>query len=109
MYTEKQPWGETKYEILQNSHTHFQTKQQKVDFITNKHFGRMLFLDGVLQLASADEALYHRPFAQHVMKQKQQPRILVAGGADGALLREIQDHDEKYTLVGRAMCAVKLH
>jgi spermidine synthase len=98
MYTEKQPWGETKYDILPNSHIQFQTQKQNVDLISNSHFGRMLFLDGVLQLSSADEHIYHRHFAQHVMKQNQQSTILVAGGADGALLREIQDHDGKYNL-----------
>jgi hypothetical protein len=98
MYTEKQPWGETKYDIFSNSHIQFRTKKQKVDLISNPHFGRMLFLDEVLQLASADEHMYHRPFAHQVMKMKEQSRILVAGGADGALLREIQDHDGKYNL-----------
>jgi spermidine synthase len=94
-FTETQPWGTSSYRVQPNSHTQFQTQKQKVDLISNPHFGRMLFLDGVLQLASADEHMYHRPFAQHGMKQ---PRILVAGGADGALLREIQDHDGKYNL-----------
>ncbi len=98
MFTEQQPWGTTNYTILPNTRTSFQTKKQKVDLITNPHFGRILFLDGVLQLASADENMYHRPFAINVMKNRIQPRILVAGGGDGALLREIQDHDGKFNL-----------
>jgi spermidine synthase len=105
-YTEQQPWGSSSYTVYPNSHVHFQTKQQKVDLITNPHFGRMLFLENTLQLASADEYLYHRPLAQLGMKQRPQPRILVAGGADGALLREIQDHDGKYDLGVKEMVLV---
>jgi spermidine synthase len=40
------------------------------------------------------------------MKQRQQPRILVAGGAEGAVLREIQDHDGKYDLGVKEMVMV---
>jgi hypothetical protein len=106
MFTEQQPWGTSSYTIIPDSHIQFQTQKQKVDLISNSHFGRMLFLDGVLQLASVDEYIYHRPFAQQVMKNNEQSRILVAGGADGALLREIQDHDGKYNLGVKDMVLV---
>jgi spermidine synthase len=106
MYTEKQPWGETKYDILPNSHITFQTQKQKVDLITNPHFGRMLFLDGVLQCTTADEVFYHYPIVTYCMKHRQQPRILIAGGAEGAVLREIQDHDGKYDLGVKEMVMV---
>ena len=48
-YIELQPWGSTIYDIEADSYLQFQTKMQNVEFITNPYFGRMLFLDGILQ------------------------------------------------------------
>lgn len=97
-YTEKQAWGTTSYIILSNSYTHLQTKRAQIDLITNPHFGRMLFIDGVLQSSTADEQLYHKPLVKAAMGYRPCTKILVAGGAEGATIREIQNHDSSYNL-----------
>jgi len=87
-FIESQPWGSTQYEIVEGSYTSFQTKIQKVDFITNPHFGRMLFLDGVLQSTTSDEALYHKELVDKGMRRTSR-NILIAGGCEGAVAREV--------------------
>lgn len=56
-------------------------------------FGRMLFLDGELQSASADEHIYHETLVHPVMAASagsgQTPRVLVVGGGEGATVREV--------------------
>jgi spermidine synthase len=59
-------------------------------------FGRMLFLDGELQSASADEHIYHETLVHPVMaaststsSSRQGARVLVVGGGEGATVREV--------------------
>ena len=87
-FEESQPWGSTTYQVVQGSHVSFCTAHQKVDLITNPCFGRMLFLDGVLQSASADEAIYHRALISPLTPQTVQT-ALILGGAEGAAAREV--------------------
>jgi spermidine synthase len=97
-YTEKQPWGTTSYTIRPGSYTSFQTTRAKVDLITNSHFGRMLFIDNVLQSSTADEHIYHKAIVKSAMGFRPNTRILVAGGAEGATVREIQNLDSASNL-----------
>lgn len=93
---ELQPWGSTRYEIVEGSHISLQTDKAQVDIITNPHFGRMLFIDGVLQSASADEAIYHEAIVAAVFskRNKEKPvKVLIAGGAEGAAAREVLKMD----------------
>jgi hypothetical protein len=83
---EIQPWGETSYTVLNGSHQSFNTDRASVDLITNPYYGRMLFIDGVLQSAEIDEHIYHSELASLV---PQKGRILIAGGAEGALAKEV--------------------
>lgn len=83
---EIQPWGETSYTVLNGSHQSFNTDRASVDLITNPYYGRMLFIDGVLQSAETDEYIYHSELASLV---PQKGRILIAGGAEGALAKEV--------------------
>lgn len=92
-YSEKQSWGKTIYDVIPGTHTNFETERAKVDLITNPYFGRMLFIDNVLQSSEADEMQYHKPFVQAALESIPVPqRILIAGGAEGAMLREVQDY-----------------
>lgn len=97
-FTEKQPWGTTSYTFLPGSHTHFTTSKATIDLITNPHFGRMLFIDNVLQSSTADEKLYHIPLVKAAMGFRPQERVLIAGGAEGATIREIQNLDSSCNL-----------
>ena len=87
-YIENQSWGETHYEVAPGSHISFKTSRQQVDLITNPRFGRMLFLDGVLQSASVDEHIYHEALVQFGLTSKSEC-ILIAGGAEGGVVREV--------------------
>jgi spermidine synthase len=92
-YTEIQPWGSTAYEIVNRSYVGFMSKRQRVEFITNPHFGRMLFLDGVLQSSSSDEKIYHEALVAPGLFIRKPARILIAGGSEGAVAREVLKHD----------------
>lgn len=85
-YTEIQPWGVTLYTVLNGSHHSFNTGRAKIDLITNPYYGRMLFIDGVLQSAKSDEKLYHHAL---VNPHKEPKHVLIAGGAEGALAKEL--------------------
>lgn len=87
-FIEKQSWGETHYEVVPGSHVFFKTARQQVDLITNPRFGRMLFLDGVLQSASVDEHIYHEALVQFGLTPESET-ILIAGGAEGGVVREV--------------------
>jgi spermidine synthase len=100
-FIEYQPWGSTTYDIEEKSYVGFMSKVQRVEFITNPHFGRMLFLDGVLQSASFDEKIYHKALVpagfferpgDYGFPSKPQ-RVLIAGGSEGAVAREVLKHD----------------
>ena len=98
-YTEKQPWGQTVYDVIPKTHIQFTTLKQKVDLITNPYFGRILFLDNCLQSATADEHIYHQELvSKGIVEGRSQRRVLIAGGAEGATLREIQNFDAKFGL-----------
>jgi len=79
----------------------FETNVQRVEFITNPSFGRMLFLDGVLQSASLDEIIYHKALVSPGFFERPEDygfpskprRVLIAGGAEGAVAREVLKHD----------------
>ncbi len=56
-------------------------------------YGRMLFLDGLVQSAEADEPLYHEPLVHPALVIHGAPRrVLVGGTGEGASLREILRH-----------------
>ena len=86
---EVQPWGITKYTIIRGSHITFQTRRAKIDLITNPHFGRMLFIDGVLQCAQSDEHIYHEAIVSFANPTAAAARVLIGGGAEGAVAREV--------------------
>lgn len=53
-------------------------------------FGRALFLDSVLELASSDEFIYHEHLVLPALLRHPNPkRVLVQGGGDGLALREV--------------------
>jgi spermidine synthase len=83
---EYQPWGITEYTVLNGSRKSFKTSRASIDLITNPYYGRMLFIDGVLQSTSSDEKIYH---GELVKNMGEPSRVLIAGGAEGALARQV--------------------
>ncbi len=78
-----------------------QTGVQKVEVYETESFGRMLVIDGKIQLTEFDEAFYHEMLVHVPMLTHASPRnVLIIGGGDGGALREVLKHDvTKVTLV----------
>ncbi len=101
-YTEKQTdsYGITA-KIKRTLHTE-QTDFQKLDMIETEEFGNMLTLDGMVMTTERDEFVYHEMVAHVPLFTHPNPKhVLVVGGGDGGVLREIIKHPsvEKATLV----------
>lgn len=69
------------------------TEHQDLVIFENDHFGRVLALDGVVQLTEKDEAIYHEMMT-HVplLAHGSVSSVLVIGGGDGGILREVLKH-----------------
>lgn len=69
------------------------TAFQDVEIVETRAFGRALFLDGAPQSAVADEFVYHEALVQPALVAHPAPRrVLIAGGGEGATLREVLRH-----------------
>lgn len=70
-----------------------QTRWQHVGIYQLRRYGRTLFLDGSLQSAESDERRYHESLIHPAMLTHPAPqRVLIAGGGEGATLRETLKH-----------------
>jgi spermidine synthase len=77
------------------------TEHQHLVIFENETWGTVLMLDGVCQLTTSDEFVYHEMMAHVPLFQLEKPkRVLVVGGGDGGVLREVLKHPsvEKATL-----------
>jgi len=73
--------------------SHRQTEFQTIDVYDTEAFGRVLTLDGHIQLTELDERAYHESLVQVPLLSIQNPiSALVVGGGDGGVLREICKH-----------------
>jgi spermidine synthase len=78
------------------------SKFQRIEIIRNKDFGRILFIDGLLQTTERDEFYYHEMLVHPALSSHPKPRrVLIVGGGDGGALREVLKYRsvEKATLV----------
>ncbi|MBI3573309.1 MAG: S-adenosylmethionine decarboxylase [Candidatus Kerfeldbacteria bacterium] len=66
-----------------------QSRFQNISIIENELFGRMLFLDGELQIASSDHAVYERALVDPLYVHTKPADVLVLGGGDGGVAREL--------------------
>lgn len=72
---------------------HVRTRYQDAIVADTSAYGRVLFLDGLVQSAEADEALYHEALVHPALVLHGGPRrVLVGGTGEGAALREILRH-----------------
>lgn len=70
------------------------SKFQQIDLFQTKNHGKMLVLDGIIQLTQSDEFAYQEMLAHVPMFAHPCPEnILVIGGGDGGILRELGRHD----------------
>jgi len=69
------------------------SKFQSVDIINTGSFGVCLVLDGKIQSSEADEFIYHEALVHPAMLTHPRPeRVFIAGGGEGATLREVLTH-----------------
>ena len=94
-FFEKDPYAPIQYvygveKVLHKSKSDF----QEIMVIENPHFGKVLVLDGVVQITERDEFFYHEMLVHVVMHAHPNPRnIIVIGGGDGGAVREVLKHD----------------
>ncbi len=71
-----------------------QTKFQSIEIIRTGSFGKCLVLDGKMQSSEIDEFIYHEALVQPAMLTHPCPEtVFIAGGGEGATLREILSHN----------------
>ncbi len=92
-YTEKQtPNLGFSCKITRTLHTE-QTEYQDMAVIDTLQFGKMLVLDGMVMTTEADEFVYHEMISHVALNTHPNPKkVLVVGGGDGGVIREILKH-----------------
>jgi len=70
------------------------SKFQDILIIKSKAYGKVLILDGVINLTEEDECAYSEMISHVPMLGHHDPRrVLIIGGGDGAVLREVLLHE----------------
>jgi spermidine synthase len=70
------------------------TEHQHLIIFKNKMFGNVMVLDGVVQTTEKDEFFYHEMMAHvPILSHGNAKKILVIGGGDGGVIREVIKHD----------------
>jgi len=71
------------------------SRYQNISIYESKHYGKILMLDGVIQLTERDADSYNEMMAHPAMFSHPNPRrVLIIGGGDGYVLSEILKHPE---------------
>ncbi len=70
-----------------------QTAHQRLRLFETPRYGRVLTLDGVVQVTEGDEFIYHEMMAHvPVLAHGSARRVLIIGGGDGGMAREVLRH-----------------
>ncbi|HMK57033.1 MAG TPA: polyamine aminopropyltransferase [Dissulfurispiraceae bacterium] len=94
-FFEKDPYAPIQY-LYEISNILYAGKSpfQEIMVIENPHFGRMLILDGVVQITERDEFFYHEMLVHVLLHAHPNPKkVIVIGGGDGGVVREVLKHD----------------
>ena len=68
---------------------------QTIEIVDTYDFGRMLVLDGIVNVADKDEFVYHEMMTHIPLCTHPNPKtVLVIGGGDGGIVREIGKHSQ---------------
>lgn len=78
---------------------HTRSKYQDISIVKTEYYGKVLILDGVVQLTERDADSYNEMMAHIAMMAVTEPkRVLVVGGGDGYVLSEVSfDHASRRT------------
>ncbi|ATA20716.1 spermidine synthase [Gibbsiella quercinecans] len=106
--TQKEIWYETlhanfgQYFSVEKVLYREKTEHQDLVIFENLEMGRVMALDGVVQTTERDEFIYHEMLT-HVplLAHGQAKKVLIIGGGDGGMLREVSRHQgvEQITMV----------
>jgi spermidine synthase len=81
------------YRVLQTV-VSMRSTYQEILIADVQGFGRALFLDGIPQSAALDEHVYHETLIHPALVAHPHPKtVFIAGGGEGAVLREILKHN----------------
>jgi spermidine synthase len=88
------------YEVAYKNHvSYLKTEFQQIDIYDTYAFGKVLLLDGHVQLAELDEHCYHEALVHPTMLSLENARrALIVGGGDGGALRELVKHPSLETI-----------
>ncbi len=76
------------------------TQFQEYLIFDNPLYGRVLVLDGIVQLSTFDEHIYHEMIVHPPMFAHPSPqRVCIVGGGDGGTLREVLKHNPKEVIM----------
>ncbi len=81
---------------------HKNTNYQELSLLDTNVFGRMLILDGYIQITEKDEYIYHEMIVHVPLMTHPEPTsVLIIGGGDGGAAREVLKHSsvEKVIMV----------
>ncbi|MCR6112392.1 spermidine synthase [Bacillus sp. A301a_S52] len=101
-FTEKQTENFGITAKIKRTYVSEKTPFQQLDMVETEEFGNMLLLDGMVMTTERDEFVYHEMVAHVPLHTHPNPEnVLVVGGGDGGVIREILKHPEvkKATLV----------
>ncbi len=94
-FFEKDPYAPIQYlyeveKVLHKSKSDF----QEILVVQNPHFGKILILDGVVQITERDEFFYHEMLTHVILHAHPNPKkVVIIGGGDGGAVREVLKHD----------------
>ncbi|MEZ9234643.1 polyamine aminopropyltransferase [Shewanella sp. 10N.286.52.A9] len=78
------------------------TEQWHLSIFENKHFGRVMALNGAIQTTEKDEFVYHEMMTHvPIIAHGDAKKVLIIGGGDGGMLRQVLKHKhvEQVTMV----------
>ncbi|RLM19533.1 spermidine synthase [Brenneria alni] len=97
--SQKEIWYETlhanfgQYFSIERVLYHEKTDHQDLIIFENPALGRVMALDGVVQTTERDEFIYHEMLTHiPLLSHGQARRVLIIGGGDGGILREVSRH-----------------
>ncbi len=94
-FVERDPYAPIRHQYPVSRVLHEEKSEyQEILVLESPHFGKLLILDGVVQLDERYEFMYHEFIAHVPLYAHPDPQeVLIVGGGDGGTLREVLKHE----------------